>query len=75
LNSVPRPSPLSPVPAIYPQSLAFMTKLCTFAGATIGSYAGWFLGLRFGYFAAFVISGVASLIGVYAGWKLAQRLS
>lgn len=50
-----------------------MNKLCTFGGATIGSYAGWFLGMRWGYGAAFVISGLAALVGVYLGWKVAQR--
>jgi hypothetical protein len=51
-----------------------MNKLCTFGGATLGSYAGWFLGMRFGLGTAIVLSGVAALIGVYAGWKPAQRL-
>jgi uncharacterized protein YcfJ len=50
-----------------------MNKLCTFGGAALGSYVGWFLGLRFGYFAAFAVSGVGALLGVYAGWKIAQR--
>ena len=51
-----------------------MNKLCTFGGATLGSYAGWFLGMRFGLGTAIVLSCVAALAGVYAGWKLAQRL-
>jgi len=59
---------------LLPHPFPAMNKLCTFGGATIGSYVGWFLGMRFGYFAAFAVSGVASLVGVYAGWKLAQRL-
>ena len=50
-----------------------MNKLCTFGGATIGSYVGWFLGMQWGYVAAFVISGLAALAGVYLGWKVAQR--
>ncbi|MFA5057551.1 MAG: hypothetical protein WC485_05515 [Opitutaceae bacterium] len=50
-----------------------MNKLCTLGGATIGSYVGWFLGMRFGFGTAIVISGLAALVGVYAGWKLAQR--
>lgn len=50
-----------------------MNRLCTFGGAFIGSYAGWFLGLRFGLGTAIVLSGLAALVGVYAGWKLAQR--
>ncbi|MDD2763051.1 MAG: hypothetical protein PHE83_03630 [Opitutaceae bacterium] len=50
-----------------------MNKLCTLGGAAIGGYVGWFLGMRFGFGAAIVISGLASLAGVYAGWKLARR--
>jgi len=50
-----------------------MNKLCTFVGATVGSYAGWALGMRVGIGTAIVLSGVAALAGVYAGWKLAQR--
>lgn len=52
-----------------------MTKLCTFGGATIAGYAGWYLAdvIGFEFFGAFVISGIASVIGVYLGWKLAQR--
>ena len=51
-----------------------MHKLFTLSGATIGSYVGWYLGMRWGIWSAFAISGVASLVGVYAGWKLAERL-
>ena len=50
-----------------------MNKLCTFVGATVGSYAGWALGMRVGIGTAIVLSGVAALAGVNAGWKLAQR--
>jgi uncharacterized protein YcfJ len=50
-----------------------MNKLCTFGGAFIGSYAGWLLGMQFGFGTAIVLSGLAALVGVYAGWKLAQR--
>ncbi len=50
-----------------------MNKLCTFGGATVGSYAGWVLGMRIGVGTAIVASGVAALVGVYLGWKLAER--
>ena len=50
-----------------------MNRLCTFAGAILGSYLGWFVGLRIGIGTAIVLSGLASLAGVVAGWKLAQR--
>ena len=51
-----------------------MNKLCTFGGAILGGYLGWFIGLRIGIGTAIVFSGAASLAGVVAGWKLAQRL-
>jgi len=50
-----------------------VNKLCIFVGTTIGSYAGWFLGDRFGFFTAFILSGVGSIVGVYAGWKIARK--
>ncbi len=52
-----------------------MNKLCTFGGALIGSYVGWYLGSRFGIGWAFFVSGIGSLLGVYLGWKIAQRYS
>jgi hypothetical protein len=51
-----------------------MNKLCTFGGATLGGYLGWFLADRFGFVAAFIASGIGSLLGVYLGWKLARKL-
>jgi len=50
-------------------------KLFTMVGATVGGYAGWFLADRFGFFTAFLVSGVGSVVGVYFGWKLGRRLS
>ncbi len=50
-----------------------MTKLLTMTGATIFGYLGWFLGEPLGFLAAFLISGVGSMVGVYVGWKLAQK--
>ncbi len=50
-----------------------MIKLCIFTGATVGSYVGWFLGMKFGIWTAYFISGFGSMAGVYAGWKFAQR--
>ncbi len=53
----------------------FMKKLCTFGGATIAGYVGWYLAAACGaeFFGAFIWSGVASVVGVYVGWKLAQK--
>lgn len=51
-----------------------MTKLCIFVGTTLGGYGGWYLGdrLGWGFWGAFILSSLGSLVGVYAGWKLAQ---
>jgi hypothetical protein len=65
--------PPFPAPEL-PAAIPIMNKLCTFGGAAVGGYAGWFLGQQFGYGVAFALSGLGSLLGVYAGWKLAQRL-
>ena len=51
-----------------------MNKLCTMTGAAVGSYAGWYLCEGLGTTAAFLGSGVASVIGVYLGWKLARKI-
>jgi hypothetical protein len=54
-----------------------VTKLCIFAGTTIGSYAFWALGdsvFGLSFLWSFVLSGVGSVVGVYAGWKLARKL-
>ena len=54
-----------------------MTKLSIFTGTLIGSYAGWYMGaaLGWGFWGAFILSGVGSVGGVYAGWKFAQKLA
>jgi hypothetical protein len=66
-------SPVAFLPA--PGQPERMTKLCTFVGATVGGYAGWFAGdaVGLGFGGAFVLSGIGSMVGVYAGWKLAQK--
>ncbi|MDD3179449.1 MAG: hypothetical protein PHQ04_03770 [Opitutaceae bacterium] len=51
-----------------------MLKLFPLGGAMLGGYVGWFLGDRFGFGVAFVLSSIGSLVGVYLGWKLALRL-
>lgn len=54
-----------------------MTKLCIFAGTTIGSYAFWYAGELLGleFVGCFILSGVGSIVGVVAGWKFAQRFN
>ncbi|MGA2016255.1 MAG: hypothetical protein ABSH26_04815 [Opitutaceae bacterium] len=51
-----------------------MSRLCTFTGAIVGGYAGWYLCDGLGMAAALVASGVGSVAGVYLGWKLARKL-
>jgi putative Mn2+ efflux pump MntP len=53
-----------------------MTKLCIFVGMLLGSYLGWYLGdaASWGFWGAFLLSGVGSLAGVYVGWKYGQKL-
>jgi hypothetical protein len=48
-----------------------MTKLCGFVGATIGSYVGWALGVRFGFMTAFFVSTIVSGVGLYLGRRVA----
>jgi hypothetical protein len=54
-----------------------MTKLCIFAGTTIGGYAFWYAGELLGleFVGCFMLSGVGSIVGVIAGWKFAQRFN
>ncbi len=50
-----------------------MGKLFGFAGTTIGSYAGWYLGAGIGMFTGLMLSIVGGGIGLYYGRKLAKR--
>jgi len=52
-----------------------MGKLFSFLGATIGGYAGWFLGAKVGFMTAFVLSIVGTGIGIYYGRRLAANMS
>lgn len=49
-----------------------MNRLLGFAGATIGSYAGWALGAGVGVMTAFLLSMVGTGAGLYAGRRLAR---
>ena len=51
-----------------------LNKLLGFVGATIGSYAGWALGHRFGTMTAFMVSTVVAGVGLWAGRRLAQDM-
>jgi len=50
-----------------------MGKLFGFIGATVGSYAGWFIGARVGITTAVALSFVGTGIGIYYGRKIAQN--
>ncbi|HEV7389193.1 MAG TPA: hypothetical protein VGN73_11315 [Gemmatimonadaceae bacterium] len=50
-----------------------MSKLFSFLGATIGGYAGWFLGARIGITTAFMLSMVGTGIGIYYGRLIARN--
>jgi hypothetical protein len=51
-----------------------MTKLMGFLGATIGGYAGWALGARFGVMTAFMVSMVGTGLGIYVGRRVANDM-
>lgn len=53
-----------------------MTKLCIFAVSTLAGYGAWWLAdaAGMGFFGAFLVSGLGTMIGVWLGWKLAQKL-
>lgn len=50
-----------------------MGKLFSFIGATIGSYAGWALGEKFGFTTAFMLSMVGTGFGIYFGRRFAKN--
>lgn len=50
-----------------------MKKLAGLVGATVGGYAGWWLGAHAGIMTAFVVSMIGTGAGMYYGAKLAKR--
>ncbi|MEO6528923.1 MAG: hypothetical protein ABIP93_20060 [Gemmatimonadaceae bacterium] len=50
-----------------------MGKLLAFVGATVGSYAGWWLGSGAGIMTAFMLSMVGTGVGIYAGRRVAAH--
>ena len=50
-----------------------MSKLFSFLGATIGGYAGWFLGAKIGFTTAFMLSMVGTGVGIYYGRLIARN--
>ena len=51
-----------------------MNRLLGFLGATIGGYAGWALGDRFGVMTAFMLSMVGTGLGIYVGRRIARAM-
>lgn len=49
-----------------------MEKLLVFLGLGIGGWAGWALGARFGFFAAFVLAVIGTALGLYLGRRIAR---
>ncbi|HJP58456.1 MAG TPA: hypothetical protein VJ865_00585 [Gemmatimonadaceae bacterium] len=50
-----------------------MGKLFSFIGATIGGYAGWFVGAKIGMTTAFIVSMIGTGVGMYYGRRIAQN--
>ena len=50
-----------------------MRKALTFLGATVGSYAGWYIGSPIGFMTAFVLSMIGTGLGIYAGIRVARN--
>ena len=48
-----------------------VTRLYTFVGTAIGSYAGWYVGAAFGMMTAFMLSIVGTGVGFYFARKVA----
>ena len=49
-----------------------MSRLLTLLGMTVGGWAGWALGARWGIFAAIMLSLVGTAAGLYYGRKIAR---
>ena len=49
-----------------------MVKLMVFVGSTVGGYVGWWLGERFGFMTAFMLSMVGTGVGMYYGARFAR---
>jgi hypothetical protein len=49
--------------------VAKLEKLLPWIATMIGSYGGWFLGVKLGIFGAFMVSIVGGGVGLYLGKK------
>ncbi len=50
-----------------------MKRLIDLVGATIGGYAGWYLGALVGTMTAFLVSMVTTGLGIYVARRLAAE--
>lgn len=51
-----------------------MNKLCIFVGLTLGSYFGWWLGMRLeGFTTALILSSIGSIGGIVLGWHVNRK--
>ena len=50
-----------------------MKKFFGFVGATVGGYAGWYLGATIGFMTAFSLSMVGTGVGMYIAFRAAQN--
>jgi uncharacterized membrane protein YeaQ/YmgE (transglycosylase-associated protein family) len=51
-----------------------INKLVGFIGATVGSYAGWFLGARVGMMTAFMLSVVGTGLGIFVSQRIVRDM-
>lgn len=51
-----------------------MIKLLCWISVFVGGTIGWWLGARFGFGWAFILSSIGSIAGVFVGWKIADNL-
>ncbi len=47
-----------------------MNRLLIFIGMTIFGWVGWWIGAKVGFWTAFMLSGIGSIVGVYVGWRI-----
>ena len=50
-----------------------MHKILVIFGMSVGGWAGWAMGARFGIFAALVLSMVGTGVGLYLGRRIAHE--
>ena len=47
-----------------------MRRFCIFAGVTLFSALGWWLGSKVGFMTGYFAGGLGALAGVYFGWRV-----